>query len=86
MYHPVIQRGGQDLERYDDLTVSLDREIELEKAKQETERQKQVTAILRFRLVFGALAIVVALFVGTWILGPDRLIVLKDLLVEVLKT
>ena len=85
MYRPVIQRGGQDLERFDDLTVSLDREIELEKTKQETERQKQATERLKLRRRLATLAIVVAFFGGASILGQDGLIVLKDLVVEVLK-
>ncbi|MEZ5930631.1 MAG: hypothetical protein R3F54_01505 [Alphaproteobacteria bacterium] len=85
MYRPVIQLGDRDLERFDDLTVSLDREIDLEKAKQETERQKQTTERLKLRRRLTTLAIVMAFFGGASILGPDGLIVLKDLVVEVLK-
>jgi len=85
MYHPVIQRGGQDLERFEDLTVPLDREIELEKTRQETERQKQATEGLKLRRRLTTLAIVVTFFGGASILGQEGLIVLKDLVVEVLK-
>lgn len=85
MYHPVIKRGGRDLERFDDLTVSLDREIELEKVKQETERQKQATERLKLRRRLTTLAIVVAFFGGASVLGQEGLIALKDLMIEVLK-
>ena len=40
MYHPVIKRGDQDLERFDDLTVSLDREIELEGPLDEDQKKR----------------------------------------------
>ena len=85
MYRPVIQRGGQDLERFVDLTVSLDRAIELEKTKQETEREKQATERLKLRRRIVTLAIVFAFFGGALALGPDGLIAFKDLLTEVRK-
>jgi hypothetical protein len=85
MYHPAIKRDNRDLARFDDLTVSLDREIDLENAKQETERQRQTTERLRLcRLLIG-LVVVVAFFGGEAILGPEWLIILMDLVVEVLK-
>ena len=85
VYHPVIKRGDRDLERFDDPTVSVGREVELEKAKQETERQNQATEQLKLRRRLTTLAVVVTFFGGASILGQEGLIVLENLVVGVLK-
>jgi len=74
MYRPSIQRGNQELERFHDLETSLDREIELEKERQKTERLRLVRHVL-------TLAIVLSAFGGAVSLGQDGLTDLKDLVI-----
>ncbi|MGI9491175.1 MAG: hypothetical protein ACR2QF_01990 [Geminicoccaceae bacterium] len=77
MCHPEIKRGDQELERFDDLKVSLVTEIELEREKQKTER-------LRLFKKLALLLVLIVLFGGALALGNDGLILLKDLMAEVL--
>ena len=75
--HGSVTRDGKPLDGFQDVIVSLDKEIELEKQKQETERRRQETETKKTGTFYAMTWLVIAIITAGVILGSEGLEVIR---------